>query len=74
VRGATATDPREEEPPAELLALRRELGLEYGRIDYVIVDGRVVIYDVNKTPSYKTRTPRLLAIARELAPGLLDVA
>lgn len=74
VRGATATDPREEEPPAELLTRRRELKLDYGRIDYVIVGGHVVIYDVNKTPSYKTRTPRLLGIARTLAAGLVDIA
>jgi hypothetical protein len=72
VRGATSTDPREEEPPAELLARRRELRLDYGRIDYVIVDGQVVIYDVNKTPSYKTRTPRLLVIAAKLAAGLVE--
>ena len=36
--------------PDELKVLRERLNMEYGRFDYAIVDGEVVIYDANKTP------------------------
>jgi hypothetical protein len=35
--------------PEELKALRKRLGFDYGRFDYVEHDGETVIYDVNKT-------------------------
>lgn len=35
--------------PAELRALRGRLGLDYGKIDYILCDGRPFIFDVNKT-------------------------
>ncbi len=41
-----------EEPvpvPGELVELRRRLGVDYGRIDYVQHHGKVVVFDVNKT-------------------------
>lgn len=37
--------------PEELRAIREELGFDYGKFDYAIVDGRVVLYDANRTPS-----------------------
>ena len=37
--------------PQELLALRRKMNIEYGMMDWGLHDGRVVIYDVNKTPA-----------------------
>src|SRR5580765_1354501 len=37
-------------PPPELLELRKEWGMQYGKIDYVIHDGSVVVLDVNPTP------------------------
>jgi hypothetical protein len=36
--------------PAELRAIRQQLGFDYGKFDYGIVNGRVVLYDVNRTP------------------------
>jgi hypothetical protein len=69
-RGRSVFDPREEEMPPEILAAREELSLDYGRIDYAIVDGNVVIYDVNKTPSVRVRTERAMAIVQRLAEGL----
>jgi hypothetical protein len=36
--------------PDELRAVRREMGFDFGKFDYAIVDGRVVLYDVNRTP------------------------
>jgi hypothetical protein len=40
--------------PDELRRMRLELGFEYGKFDYAIVDGRVVLYDANKTPTTNT--------------------
>lgn len=40
-----------EDVPADLLALREELGFDFGKFDYGIVDGEVVLYDANRTPS-----------------------
>jgi hypothetical protein len=36
--------------PAELRARRAELGFDYGKFDYALVDGRAVLYDANRTP------------------------
>ena len=37
--------------PPELLARRRALGFDYGKFDYVMVDGRPVLFDANRTPA-----------------------
>jgi hypothetical protein len=37
------------EPAPEIVAWRHELGLDYGKLDYVVNDGDVVLLDVNKT-------------------------
>jgi hypothetical protein len=39
------------EVPHELRHIRRELGFDFGKFDYAIVDGRVVLYDANRTPT-----------------------
>jgi len=39
------------EVPDELREWRARLGFDYGKFDYGIVDGRVVLYDVNRTPT-----------------------
>jgi hypothetical protein len=39
------------EVPEALRRLRRELGFDFGKFDYAIVDGGVVLYDANRTPS-----------------------
>ena len=41
----------EQDIPAELQAYRKELKADFGKIDYVIRDGQVVVFDVNRTPS-----------------------
>jgi hypothetical protein len=44
--------------PAELQAFRRRFGIEYGKIDYVLSDtGKVIVFDVNKTPAGACRNP-----------------
>lgn len=37
------------EPAAEVVAWRRKAGLDYGKLDYVVNNGEVVLLDVNKT-------------------------
>jgi hypothetical protein len=56
------------EPPAELVEFRRLHGWDFGKFDYVEVDGRPVLLDINKTPTISTGpdTPRL----HDLAGGL----
>ncbi len=55
-------------PHPRLLDLRRRLGLDYGKIDYVMVDGAPFIFDANKTPGigYSTDTAGL-------APDVLNM-
>lgn len=36
-------------PPAELVEIRKKLGIDYGKMDYVIRDGKPILFDVNKT-------------------------
>jgi hypothetical protein len=45
---------RDVEPhvPDELRQIRRALGFDFGKFDYGIVDGAVVLYDVNRTPMF----------------------
>lgn len=42
--------------PDELRSLREELGFDYGKLDYGVVDGKVVLYDANRTPTYGALT------------------
>jgi hypothetical protein len=48
-RVAVRTEPAE--VPDELRKIRRELGFDFGKFDYGIIDGRVVLYDANRTPT-----------------------
>jgi hypothetical protein len=56
------------EVPADLRRMRAELGFDYGKFDYALVDGVPVLYDVNKTPAlgavsgeFKTKISMLAA-------------
>lgn len=42
---------RLEEIPEDLRSLRRELGFDFGKFDFAVVDGRTVLYDANRTPA-----------------------
>ena len=59
------------EPHADVLDLRKRLKLDYGKIDYVVRDGRAVVFDVNKTPGHgATIRPHAVERFRHLAQGL----
>lgn len=57
--------------PDNLRRLRRDLGFDFGKFDYSIVDGKAVLYDANRTPSLGS-LPReqFLSRARSLAEGI----
>lgn len=59
------------EVPDELREIRRSLGFDFGKFDYSIVDGQVVLYDTNRTPSIGSLSrEQFLPQARHLASGL----
>jgi hypothetical protein len=55
--------------PAELYAIRQQLGMDYGKLDYVVRDGKVVLLDVNRTPGCE-KGRRGRNIAHRLAEGI----
>jgi hypothetical protein len=58
--------------PKELLALRKQLGMDFGKFDFVMVDGRAVIYDVNKTPAIRRPVSAIgWQLSTHLAQGIL---
>jgi hypothetical protein len=79
VKGSNTFSCDETPAPVELDAMRRRLGLDYGKLDYVLRDGRVVLFDVNRTPAsaalerYQLTTSVVTHLAAGLAP-LLDSA
>jgi RNA polymerase sigma factor (sigma-70 family) len=57
------------EVPDSLREARRALGFDFGKFDYVMVDGQAVLLDANKTPTIagNSRTPNLLRLATGLS-------
>jgi hypothetical protein len=64
------------EPHAEILAWRERLGIDYGKLDYVVSGSEVVLLDVNKTTgaSRHMADADLPAMRRHLAEGLYSYA
>jgi hypothetical protein len=63
----TSYDP----PHPALLALRLKLGLDYGKIDYAMINGRPFIYDAKKTLGMGGKaTEHTWALAGHLAGGV----
>jgi hypothetical protein len=56
--------------PDPVLSLRRRLGLDYGKIDYTIHAGQVVILDVNRTPSVPGTPEATARVVANLADGI----
>lgn len=60
------------EPHDEVVAWREELNLDYGKLDYAVVDGEVMLLDVNKTTGAGqfTSEEKLRDMRRYKAQGL----
>lgn len=57
--------------PEELRRMKEKLGFDFGKFDYAIVDGNVVLYDANRTPTLgNLPPPKFLPTVRLLADGL----
>ena len=57
--------------PESLRAVRRRLGFDYGKFDFVLHGGQPILLDANSTPGCTGRGgPRLDAICDQLAAGL----
>ncbi len=72
VRGATSRLVDAPPLPPRLLAMREELGFDYGRFDFVIHDDEPVLLDVNATPTAAMDAYHgdLLRSLQDLAAGL----
>ena len=69
VKGSDEVHSEDVPIPAELYAIRQQLGMDYGKLDYVMRDGKVVLFDVNRTPGCeKGRLARNMA--QRLAEGI----
>jgi hypothetical protein len=56
--------------PEELRRKREELCFDYGKFDYAIVDGEVVLYDANPTPGLPYAAAQYRPKAEHLASGI----
>lgn len=58
--------------PEELRTLRKQWGFDYGKFDYGIVDGKVILYDVNRTPGHNADVRRHADTVEALPEGIRD--
>ncbi len=58
--------------PPELRARRRELGFDFAKFDFGMVDGKAVLYDANRTPTNSSLSLEVMhnVLMKTLAPGL----
>jgi hypothetical protein len=60
--------------PDELRERRTRLGFDYGKFDFVLHDGKPVLFDANFTPTVPENLSEELSLsAKELARGLLEM-
>jgi hypothetical protein len=69
IRGDNIKEDAEIPTPPALLHYRMEIGLDYGKIDFVEHGGRIVVLDVNKTIGGAGTAPETVA---RLAPGIVS--
>lgn len=76
VRGEYADRIEAVPTPPEIGTIRARFGLDYGKLDYVLCDGRVVLLDLNRTPGMVTLDLAGLTagVVTHLAPGLMTLA
>lgn len=72
VKAGTTLRQEEVPRPDEIVALRRRLGFDFGKFDYVLREGRAILLDANKTPTYAGRglTEVQRSRAETLAEGI----
>ena len=71
VKGLTATSFEPVIPHPDIVALRHQMGFDYGKFDYVEQDKEAIILDINKTPgSIPSASPRIIEARRIRAKGL----
>ena len=56
--------------PDELRAERERLGFDYGKFDFVVREGRAILFDANRTPSAPPPSPAIESSNAHLAGGL----
>jgi hypothetical protein len=56
--------------PDEIVAVRHELGMDFGKFDFVIHQGKMVLFDVNYTPGRLQSQEQMKQNALKLAPGI----
>jgi len=54
IKGSKAISCEQVETPADCRAIRERMGFDFGKFDYVVRDGRTVLYDVSRTPAIST--------------------
>lgn len=61
-----------EAAPAEVHRLRKTLGFEYGKFDYVIHEGKTIVFDVSRTPTYDadSKAGSAGSLIEQLVPGI----
>jgi hypothetical protein len=64
----------EEPAPPELQELRKRMDFDYGRFDYVMKDGKPVLFDVNTTPAIADENVSMFSreLLEDLPRGLLS--
>lgn len=73
VNGSTTIHSEVAEPDDEIIMWRRRLSIDYGKLDYVVSGGRVVLLDVNKTTGVSgvlSERPEFEAMRRHRAAGI----
>lgn len=70
VKASSAIDQETVPTPPELREFRQQMGMDYGKIDYVVRDGNVIVLDVNPTPGLPSDDLLARSIARQLADGI----
>jgi len=51
IKGSKSMSCEEALTPPECHAFRERMGFEYGKLDYVIHDGKAIVFDVSRTPA-----------------------
>ena len=69
VKGADAIERTHVEVPDAIRAWRRKLGFDYGKLDFVVHEGKPVLIDANRTPTF----PRG-EVAAAIRQGLEELA